>query len=382
MIKTIAVLGSTGSVGRQTLETARHLGYGISELTGYGNPRLLERQCREFNVKKAWIAENNYVNLKTALADTSVKVVTGNEALCELAYETESDPVCNSLLGVSGLKPTLAALEGGHNIALSNKEALVEGGRLVTDLAKAKNLKIIPVDSEHSAIFQCINGGKPKKILLTASGGAFYGKDRNFLETVTPETATKHPNWSMGAKITVDSATLMNKGLEIIEAVWLFDISPEQLEVIIHRESVIHSMVEFDDNTVIAQLARPDMRLCIQYALTYPERLPSLTDRLDFGSIPSLSFAKPDEDTFTLLRLAKECIRKGGNLPAAMSSANEEAVMLFLENKIKFVEIFDFVEIAVTDAAYIPNPTLEQIMSTDAEARESIRRQIRSRPRP
>lgn len=373
MTKTISVLGSTGSIGRQTLEVARHLGIGITELTGNKNYRLIESQCREFKVQMAWIAEENYVNLKTLLADTPTKVVTGDEALCEIACQTKADIVCNSLLGIAGLKPTLAALEGGHNIALSNKEALVEGGSLVMDKAKSKGLEIYPVDSEHSAIFQCISRAKPSKILLTASGGAFWGKDVEFLKTVTPEMATKHPNWSMGAKITVDSATLMNKGLEIIEAVWLFGLKPEQIEVLIHRESIVHSMVQFDDNSVIAQLSKPDMRLCIQYALTYPERRPSLTQQLDFSKISALTFSKPDEDTFTLLRLAKDCIKKGGNLPAAMSSANEEAVSLFLDGKITFLDIFDFVHRAVYDTPFIPNPTLEQIMSTDTHARETIR---------
>ncbi len=376
--KTIAVLGSTGSVGRQTLEAARHLGYGVTELSGYNDWRTLETQCREFGVLKAWISEANYTNLKTALADTPVKVVTGEEGLCAFAYESRSKLVCNSLLGVSGLKPTLAALDGGHDIALANKETLVEGGKLVMESAKTKGLLIIPVDSEHSAIFQCINGAKPKKILLTASGGAFYGRDRAFLASVTPEMAKCHPNWRMGAKITVDSSTLMNKGLELIEAVWLFGVRPEQIEILIHRESIIHSMVEFSDNAVIAQLALPDMRLCAQYALTYPERLPSLTGELDFTAMPPLTFSKPDEDTFTLLRLARECIGKGGNLPAAMSSANEEAVALFLNNKIQFTDIFEMVERAVLDAEFISDPSLEQIMSTDAAARESITRQSRS----
>ncbi|NLN55259.1 MAG: 1-deoxy-D-xylulose-5-phosphate reductoisomerase [Clostridiales bacterium] len=374
MIKTLSVLGSTGSIGRQTIEVARHLGLAVTELTSYTNYRLLENQCREFKVRKAWIGEQYYSDLKILLADTGIKVFTGEDALYKLAYETQADIVCNSLLGISGLKPTLAALKGGHNIALSNKEALVEGGSLVTGLAKEKNLKIIPVDSEHSAIFQCQNGKTPKKIFLTASGGAFYGRDRNFLKTVTPEMATKHPNWNMGAKITVDSATLMNKGLEIIEAVYLFDVNPDQIEVIIHRESVIHSMVEFSDNSVIAQLSNPDMRLCIQYALTYPERLPSLTKPLDFTKLSSLSFSKPDEETFTLLKLAKRCINKGGNCPAAMSSANEEAVALFLNNKISFLDIFDYVERAVSDTPFIKNPTLEQILSTDTSARETVRR--------
>lgn len=374
--QTIAVLGSTGSVGRQTLEVARHLGAGVTELSGFSDWKTLEAQCREFKAQKAWIGEDNYVNLKTALADTPTKVVTGENALSALAYESESRLLFNSLLGVSGLKPTLAALDGGHDIALSNKETLVEGGGLVMAKAKAKGLKILPVDSEHSAIFQCIKGEKPKRIILTASGGAFYGKDASFLQKATPEMALKHPNWNMGAKITVDSATLMNKGLELIEAMWLFDLRPQQIEVVIHRESVIHSMVEFADHAVLAQLARPDMRLCIQYALTFPQRVPSLTGRMDFLKGLALHFGAPDEERFPLLPLARRCAEKGGNLPSALSSANEEAVAAFLAGKIKFTDIFTLVEAAVADTAFLPFPDVEQIMSTGLASREAVLQKI------
>ncbi len=370
--KTIAVLGSTGSVGTQTLDVARHLGYGISALTARSNYKLLERQSREFKPVAVWIGEENYVNLKTALADTPVKVLTGENALCELARDTKCDILCNSLLGISGLLPTLAAAEGGRDIALSNKEVLVAGGSIVMRRVKENGIKILPVDSEHSAIFQCLNGKKPAKIYLTASGGPFFSKDRAFLNAVTPEMALAHPNWNMGAKITVDSATMMNKGLEIIEAVWLFGVRPSDIEVLVHRESVIHSMVGFEDNSVIAQLAPPDMRLCVQYALTYPDRAPSLTKELDFFSLGALTFARPDTETFPLLALARESIEKGGTCPAVMSAANEEAVELFLQHKISFTQIFTLVTDAVASAQHCADPGVEDIMNADKAAREYV----------
>ncbi len=374
--KTVSVLGSTGSIGRQTMEVVRHLGLGVDCVSGNRNAKAIEAQCREFGIRKAWIGKDNYNELKTSLADTNVKVVTGDDELCEMAFETKCDILCNSLLGVSGLKPTLAALGGNHPIALSNKEVLVAGGSIVTKKAKEKGLSIIPVDSEHSAIFQCLGGKKAKKIYLTASGGPFFGKDRAFLEKVTPEMALAHPNWSMGAKITVDSASLMNKGLEIIEAVWLFGVRPEDIEVVVQRESIIHSMVGFDDNTVIAQLARPDMRLAIQYALTYPERCPSLTGELDFPSLAKITFASPDDTTFPLLSLAKNAIKRGGNIPAAMSASNEIAVEAFLEKRIMFTDIFDIVTTVTNETAFVPEPTIDDIMSTDKAAREAAARLI------
>lgn len=374
--KTVSVLGSTGSIGRQTMEVVRHLGLGVDCVSGNRNSKAIEAQCREFGIRKAWIGKDNYKELKTSLADTNVKVVTGDDELCEMAFETKCDILCNSLLGVSGLKPTLAALDGNHPIALSNKEVLVAGGSIVKKKAKEKGLPIIPVDSEHSAIFQCLGGKKAKKIYLTASGGPFFGKDRAFLEKVTPEMALAHPNWNMGAKITVDSASLMNKGLEIIEAVWLFGVRPEDIEVVVQRESIIHSMVGFDDNTVIAQLARPDMRLAIQYALTYPERLPSLTGELDFPSLAKITFASPDDTTFPLLSLAKNAIKRGGNIPAAMSASNEIAVEAFLEKRIMFTDIFDVVTTVTNETAFVPEPSLDDIMSTDKAAREAAARLI------
>ena len=375
--KTVAVLGSTGSVGRQTLEVARHLGYGVSTLSANANYKLLETQSREFKPGSVWIGEENYVNLKTALADTQIKVLTGENALCELAYSAKCDMICNSLMGFCGLNPTLAAIEGGRDIALSNKEVLVVGGETVMKRAKEKGVKILPVDSEHSAIFQCLQcspGRRAKKIYLTASGGPFFGKDRAFLETVTPEMALAHPNWNMGAKITVDSATMMNKGLEIIEAVRLFDISPADIEVLVHRESIVHSMVGFEDNGVIAQLAVPDMRLCIQYALTYPERAPSLCKEIDLFSAGRLTFAPPDEQNFPLLSLARAAVEKGGNTPAVMSAANEEAVALFLGRRIRFTDIYTLVADAVREVPYCARPDVEDLIDADKAARESVKR--------
>lgn len=373
MVKDICVLGSTGSIGTQALDVAGRLGIKVAALSGFNNTKLLEQQCRLFTPLFCWVSEDNYASLKTSLADTSIKVITGDNELDNLAGETEAELVLNSLMGIRGLKPTLNAINSGKKIALANKETLVAGGDIVMNRAKQKGVPILPVDSEHSAIFQCLQSGqKPKKLLLTASGGPFYGKKREQLSKITPSDALKHPNWSMGAKITIDSSTLMNKGLELIEAVHLFSVEPDDIRVIIHRESVIHSMVEFFDNSVIAQLAKPDMRLCIQYALTYPERVESPTQELDFYSLGTLSFDKPDEETFLLLPLAREAIKKGGNLPAALNGANEAAVSMFLNNKIGYLDIFDLVYTAYENAVYIKEPTVEDIMNTDQTAREFV----------
>ena len=339
---------------------------------------VLEEQCRRFKPLICWVSETKYHELKTALADTGTKVITGNDALDNLSYETEADLLLNSIMGMRGLKPTLAAIDSGKQIALANKETLVAGGEIVMQKVAEKGTTILPVDSEHSAIFQCLQGGvKPKKLLLTASGGPFFGKKRFELNKITPEEALKHPNWSMGKKITIDSSTLMNKGLELIEAVHLFSVAPENIEVIIHRESVIHSMVEYADGAVIAQLAKPDMRLCIQYALTYPNRLQSPVQGIDFLKIGSLTFAEPDEETFTLLPLARNAIKKGGNIPAAVNGANESAVSLFLEKKISYLDIFDLVAQAAENAVYIKKPSLDDILQTDKAAREFVRAKTR-----
>ncbi|MBP5230441.1 MAG: 1-deoxy-D-xylulose-5-phosphate reductoisomerase, partial [Clostridia bacterium] len=298
--------------------------------------------------------------------------------LCELVSETNAGTVVNALSGMRGLKPTLAALDAGKPVALANKETLVAGGDLVMKKAGRTGNRILPVDSEHSAVFQCLSCGpegkeppKIRRILLTASGGPFFGKDRAFLERVTPDMALRHPNWSMGPKVTVDSSTLMNKGLELIEAVHLFGVRPEQVEVVVHRESVIHSMVEFEDRAVLAQMAVPDMRLCIQYALTYPERKPSLCPELDLFSLTGLTFHRPDEETFPLLALARKAILEGGNRPAAMNGANEAAVALFLKGQIRYTDIFERVAFATESAAFVPDPSLEDILRTDREARRA-----------
>ena len=374
MIQSVCLLGSTGSIGTQTLDVVRKLGIRVSGLAAGTRVRELEEQCRIFHPKYVYVPETGYKDLYTRLMDTDIRVLSGEDGLCRLAAETDADCVVNALSGMLGLRPTLAALRAGKDVALANKETLVAGGELVLREAKASGSRILPVDSEHSAIFQCLQAApKPerrlKRILLTASGGPFYGRDRAFLESVTPEMALRHPNWSMGPKITVDSSTLMNKGLEIIEAVHLFDVRPDQIEVVVHRESIIHSMVEFEDGAVLAQMAVPDMRLCIQYALTYPDRLPSPCRDLDLFEVGMLSFQKPDEETFPLLALARKAIEKGGNTPAAMNGANEAAVWRFLRGEIRYTDLFGCVEQVTGRIPFIPCPSLEDVLETDREAR-------------
>ncbi len=372
MNKSISLLGSTGSIGTQTLDVARNLGLRVTALSAHSNVKLLEQQAREFKPQRVSIGKEYYSQLKTALADTSVEILCGDEGVLEIAETDESETLVNAVLGMKGLRPTVAAALKGKKIAFANKETLVAGGEIVTNAVKKGNSVLLPVDSEHSAIFQCIQGGtKIKKILLTGSGGPFLGKTKDYIKDVTPEMAIKHPRWNMGKKISVDSASLMNKGLELIEAVHLFDVAPERVEVVIHPQSIVHSMVEFEDNAIIAQMGTPDMRLCIQYAITYPERLPSPASDLDlFGK--ELNFHKPDEETFPLLALAKKAISIGGNIPAVMNGANEEAVKLFLEHKIGFTQLFDLVINATEGARLISNPTLEDIINSDASAREFV----------
>lgn len=378
MSKTITVLGSTGSIGVQTLDVAERFGYKVEGISAYSNVKLAEEQCRKFGIKNVCIGEKYYSELKLALADTDAIVTAGEEAVSQMAFECKSELLYNSVMGIAGMKPTLAALRGGvKKIAFANKETLVAGGSIVMREAKERGAVLLPVDSEHSAIFQCLQcGGEVKKILLTASGGPFFGKKRDELENIRPEDALKHPNWSMGAKITIDSSTMMNKGLEIIEAAHLFGVSPDDIEVVVHRESIIHSMVEFCDGAVIAQMGSPDMRLCIQYAATYPDRMPSSVKPLSFSEIGSLTFHKPDRETFTLLDTAVWAFKKGGNVPAAMNGANEEAVALFLAGKMKYLQIFDIVREAAEKAIYIEHPTEEDIFETDRLAREYVRRRI------
>lgn len=374
MVPSVCILGSTGSIGTQALDVARRLGIRVTALAAGKREKELEDQCRAFCPGTVYIDESCYSSLRVRLADTSIRVVTGREALSALAAEDPSPMVVNALTGILGLRPTLAAVEAGKDVALANKETLVAGGEIVMRRAAEKGVRILPVDSEHSAIFQCLQtGGRPKKLLLTGSGGPFFGRDRAFLETVRPQDALKHPNWQMGAKITVDSSTLMNKGLELIEAVHLFGVRPEQVEVVIQRESVVHSLVQFEDNAVLAQLGVPDMRLCIQYALTYPERMPCPAAELDLFSVGKLTFARPDTETFPLLALARNAIARGGNLPAAMNGANEEAVGRFLRGEIGYTELFDLVIRATEQTVYCENPSLDVIFASDEAARGFVR---------
>lgn len=374
MTSSICILGSTGSIGTQALDVARKHHIPVTALAAGTREETLERQAREFLPAAVYIDDSRYASLKTRLADTDIRVISGREGLTELAATDPSPTVVNALTGILGFLPTLSAVEAGKDIALANKETLVAGGDLVMSRAAEKGVKILPVDSEHSAIFQCLQcGGKAKKILLTGSGGPFFGKDRAFLETVTAADALRHPNWSMGPKITVDSSTLMNKGLEFIEAVHLFGVTPDQIEVVIQRESIIHSMVQFEDNAVLAQMGVPDMRLCIQYALTYPERTESPAGELDLFEVGKLTFYKPDTETFPLLQLAKDAIIKGGNLPAAMNGANEEAVGRFLKGEISYTRLFDTVIAATAETVFLQNPTAEEILASDRAAREYVR---------
>lgn len=374
-MKSLVILGSTGSIGTQALEVCRRDGYKVVALAAGSNVELLEAQAREFNVKAVAVFNEEKANeLKIKLADTDIKVLSGVEGVCSVA-EMEADIALNSIVGIAGLRPTLAAIESGKDIALANKETLVTGGDIVNRKAREKGVKILPVDSEHSAIFQSLQGaprGSLKKILLTASGGPFFGKTRNDLENVTVKEALAHPNWSMGAKITIDSATLMNKGLEVIEAVHLFGVSANDIEVLVHRQSILHSAVELSDGAVIGQLGTPDMRLPIQYALTYPERSNYAFEKLSLSDIGTLTFQKPDTETFRCLPLCISAINEGGLRPTAVNGANEEAVRLFLEGKIKFLQIAELVEKAAYSVENKKDFNLEDILYTDKAARQAV----------
>lgn len=374
-MKSLVILGSTGSIGTQALEVCRRDGYKVVALAAGSNVELLEAQAREFNVKAVAVFNEEKANeLKIKLADTDIKVLSGVEGVCSVA-EMEADIALNSIVGIAGLRPTLAAIESGKDIALANKETLVTGGDIVNRKAREKGVKILPVDSEHSAIFQSLQGaprGSLKKILLTASGGPFFGKTRNDLENVTVKEALAHPNWSMGAKITIDSATLMNKGLEVIEAVHLFGVSANDIEVLVHRQSILHSAVELSDGAVIGQLGTPDMRLPIQYALTYPERSNYAFEKLSLSDIGTLTFQKPDIETFRCLPLCISAINEGGLRPTAVNGANEEAVRLFLEGKIKFLQIAELVEKAAYSVENKKDFNLEDILYTDKAARQAV----------
>ena len=374
-MKSLVILGSTGSIGTQALEVCRRDGYKVVALAAGSNVELLEAQAREFNVKAVAVFNEEKANeLKIKLADTDIKVLSGVEGVCAVA-EMEADIALNSIVGIAGLRPTLAAIESGKDIALANKETLVTGGDIVNRKAREKGVKILPVDSEHSAIFQSLQGaprGSLKKILLTASGGPFFGKTRNDLENVTVKEALAHPNWSMGAKITIDSATLMNKGLEVIEAVHLFGVSANDIEVRVHRQSILHSAVELSDGAVIGQLGTPDMRLPIQYALTYPERSNYAFEKLSLSDIGTLTFQKPDTETFRCLPHCISAINEGGLRPTAVNGANEEAVRLFLEGKIKFLQIAELVEKAAYSVENKKDFNLEDILYTDKAARQAV----------
>lgn len=375
-MKEIVLLGSTGSIGMQTLDVCRAHNIKVKALAVATDVKRLEQQAREFMPEYVCVYDESLLNdMRARLADTDIKVLCGMEGDCALA-RLPCDIVVNSIVGMVGLLPTLEAAKAGNNIALANKETLVAGGRLVTDCIRQHGVKLLPIDSEHSAIFQCLlgaEGNRAEKILLTASGGPFFGKTRSQLETVTREQALKHPNWSMGAKITIDSATLMNKGLEVIEAVRLFDVSPQQIEVVVHRQSIIHSAVEFEDGAVIAQLGTADMRIPIQLALTYPKRLPCPARRLSLFDVGALTFAPPDEDTFCCLAAAQKAIAMDGNAPCIVNSANEAAVALFLNDKIRFLDIGDAVCEALERVSFIAQPSLEDIMSTRSAAEEFVR---------
>lgn len=375
MEKSIVILGSTGSIGTQALDVARAHGYRVKGLAAGKNVKLLEQQAREFLPEIVAVSdENAALELKTRLADTNIKVLSGDSGVEELATY-KCDTLLNAIVGIAGLKPTLAAINAGNEIALSNKETLVAAGDVVMKLAAEKGVRILPVDSEHSAIFQCLQGvpeGALSKILLTASGGPFFGKTAEELENVTPEKALKHPNWDMGAKITIDSATMMNKGLEVIEAMHLFSVNAEDIEILIHRQSILHSAVELRDGGVIAQLGAPDMRLPIQYALTYPQRLPCPGHSLSLTDVCELTFHKPDFNTFRCLSTCIEAAKQRGLKPAAANGANEEAVALFLNNKISFLKIGELVEGAMNNQSVKTNYTIEDVFAADRAAREFV----------
>ena len=382
MTEKLSILGSTGSIGTQALDVCEKAGIAVTALTANSNAKLIEAQARKFRPKKVALADENAAKeLKIRLGDTDIKVLGGQKGVCECAQEETADTVLNGIVGMAGLEPTLAALNAKKGLALANKETLVAGGSLVTRTAKENNIRILPVDSEHSAIFQCLQGMNKKQelksIILTASGGPFFGKTRAELENVTVAEALKHPNWSMGAKTTVDSATMMNKGLELIEAVWLFDVSPSEIQIVVHRESVVHSLIEYVDNSVIAQLGVPDMRIPIQYALTYPERIPSPVKRLSLSDYKSLTFSKPDYETFRCINLCRSAIEKGGLFPAIANGANEKANELFRKGKVGFLQIADLVEAAISNGVSKDNYTLSDVLEADKAARDFVESHVR-----
>ena len=376
-MKKIAILGSTGSIGTQTLEVVRDNGdIKVTALAAGNNIDLLEKQIREFNPKLVAVWKEEKANeLKSRIKDLDIKVVYGMDGLIEVSVEEESEILVTAIVGMIGIRPTIEAIKAGKDIALANKETLVTAGHIVMSLAKEKGVKILPVDSEHSAIFQALQGNKKSalhKILLTASGGPFRGRKTEDLREIKVEDALKHPNWAMGRKITIDSSTMVNKGLEVIEAKWLFGVDVDKVQVVVQPQSIIHSMVEYEDGAVIAQLGTPDMKLPIQYALYYPERRYLPGDRLDFETLTQISFEKPDMDTFYGLKLAYEAGRVGGSLPTVLNAANEKAVAMFLDRKIGYLDIPLIIKTCMENHKLIENPTLEDILATEQATYEFI----------
>lgn len=381
-MRRISILGSTGSIGTQTLDVIReHKDICVVGLSCGGNIDLLEKQIREFSPKCVCVSkEENAKELKRRISDLAVKVLYGMEGLIEVATIPEIDMVVTAIVGMVGIRPTIAAIEAGKHIALANKETLVTAGHIIMPLAKEKNVSVLPVDSEHSAIFQSLQGNENnriEKILLTASGGPFRGKKREDLQDIKVEDALKHPNWTMGQKITIDSSTLVNKGLEVMEAKWLFDVKLEQIQVVVHPQSVIHSAVEYEDGAVIAQLGTPDMRLPIQYALYYPMRRTLSGERLNLFKMGTLDFMEPDMETFRGLPLAFKAMEKGGNMPTVYNASNEKAVGLFLQRKIKYLQITELIEASMNHCSFIDNPSLEQILDTEAKTYEYIEQLVK-----
>ena len=379
----LALLGSTGSIGIQTLHVVRELARGgdfpvsVAVLAARSSVKLLEEQAREFRPQAVAVFDPAAAkDFRARTRDLDLTVLEGMEGLCQAAAWEGVDVTLNSVVGMVGLRPTLAAIAAKKTVALANKETLVAGGRIVMEAARQNKVSILPVDSEHSAIFQCLQGcpekGALKKLILTASGGPFFGKTREELRHITPAQALRHPNWDMGAKITIDSATLMNKGLEVIEASWLFGMGPQDIDVVVHRESIVHSLIQYQDNSVIAQLGLPDMCIPIQYALTYPARYPSPVGELDLAAVGNLTFAKPDLDTFPCLRVCIDALKQGGLAPAAANGANEQAVSLFLQEKIGFLDIPRLVEAAVARQPAAAGDTLESVLEADQTARRFV----------
>lgn len=376
-MKRIGILGSTGSIGRQTLEIVRrNKDLQVVALAAGSSVEKIEEQIREFSPRLAVMWSSQAADeLRLKVADTDTKVLCGMEGLLELAVMEEMEVLVTAVVGMIGIRPTIAAIEAGKTIALANKETLVTAGHIIMPLAAEKKVPILPVDSEHSAIFQSLHGENKErvsKILLTASGGPFRGRKREELTEITVEDALKHPNWSMGRKITVDSATLVNKGLEVIEAKWLFGVEPERIQVIVHPQSIIHSMVEYVDGGIMAQLGTPDMKLPIQYALFYPDRRPMEGKKVDFYELGSLTFEKPDTETFRGLAMAYEALKAGGSMPTVFNAANERAVALFLDRKIRFLEIYDLIQGAMENHKVIKNPSVDEILEAEMESYEYI----------